>query len=223
MLTSGACASSLAVTVFGAPGSGKGTIAGWMSEEHELAHVSTGDLLRDALGDAEFVASEKGKAIKATIEAGNLVGDDTILDLVEPIVGEKDRLILDGFPRNIHQAKALDAMRRIDYCLDIDVPADEIVARLSARRVHPGSGRIYHLTFSPPKEEGLDDLTGEPLVQRQDDKEDVIRNRLEKFNDLKAPLLEYYAVDNRVISVAGTESKVIYPALVEALTTLKAL
>lgn len=194
-----------------------------MSEEHGLAHVSTGDLLRDALADPEFVASEEGARIKATIEAGNLVGDETILDLVEPIVTGEKRLILDGFPRNIDQAKAVDALRRVDFCLDIDVPADEIIQRLSQRRVHPKSGRIYHLTFNPPKNEGVDDETGEPLVQRQDDKEDVIRNRLEKFNALKAPLLEYYSHDNRVISIQGTESKVIYPALVEALVSQGAL
>ncbi|KNC56412.1 adenylate kinase [Thecamonas trahens ATCC 50062] len=208
-------AAPVAVAMFGAPGSGKGTIAEWLVRDFALGHLSTGDLIRDALSDADFLATDKGKAIKATIDAGNLVGDDIILDLLKPKidVAAAPRIILDGFPRTLVQAKMLDAIRPVDVVLEVDVPAEEIVRRLSGRRVHPGSGRIYHVSFNPPKEEGKDDETGEPLVQRDDDKEEVILHRLEIFNDQKQPVLDYYASLDKVISVSGTESKVIYPAM----------
>ncbi len=181
------------IILLGAPGAGKGTQADFISKKFNIPKISTGDMLRAAVKSG----SELGKKAKAVMEAGGLVSDDIILGLITERLSEPDTqngFLLDGFPRTIAQAEGLNEIGvDIDYVIDIEVDDDEIVKRMSGRRVHQESGRTYHVEFNPPKVEGKDDITGEDLVQRDDDKEETVRKRLEVYHEQTKPLIEYYA------------------------------
>ena len=179
--------------LLGAPGAGKGTQAQFICEQFSIPQISTGDMLRAAVK----AGTELGIAAKKIMDAGGLVSDDIIIGLVKDRLTQPDcskGYLFDGFPRTIPQAQAMkDAGVPIDYVLEIDVPFDAIIDRMSGRRVHPASGRTYHVKFNPPKVAGQDDVTGEALIQRDDDKEDTVRKRLEVYNDQTRPLVEYYS------------------------------
>ena len=179
--------------LLGAPGAGKGTQAQFICEKFAIPQISTGDMLRAAVK----AGTELGIAAKKIMDAGGLVSDDIIIGLVKDRLTQPDcskGYLFDGFPRTIPQAQAMkDAGVPIDYVLEIDVPFDAIIDRMSGRRVHPASGRTYHVTFNPPKVDGKDDITGEALIQRDDDKEETVRKRLQVYNDQTRPLVEYYS------------------------------
>ena len=178
--------------LLGGPGAGKGTQADFICEEYAIPKISTGDMLRAAVAQG----SELGKAAKKIMDAGGLVSDDIILGLVKERITDDDcanGFLFDGFPRTIPQAEGLDDSGvSIDRVVEIAVDDEEIVSRMSGRRVHPASGRTYHVVFNPPKQEGLDDETGEPLVQRDDDKEETVRARLRVYHEQTKPLVDYY-------------------------------
>jgi len=179
--------------LLGAPGAGKGTQAQFICEKFSIPQISTGDMLRAAVK----AGTELGVAAKKIMDAGGLVSDDIIIGLVKDRLTQPDcskGYLFDGFPRTIPQAQAMkDAGVPIDYVLEIDVPFNAIIDRMSGRRVHPASGRTYHVTFNPPTMEGQDDVTGEALIQRDDDKEETVRKRLQVYNDQTRPLVEYYS------------------------------
>jgi adenylate kinase len=178
--------------LLGPPGAGKGTQASFIREKYGIPQISTGDMLRAAVK----AGTPLGLAAKKVMDAGQLVSDDIILGLVQDRLKQADcarGYLFDGFPRTIPQAEALKrAGVPIDHVLEIDVPDDEIIARMSGRRVHPASGRTYHVKFNPPKVAGQDDLTGEPLIQRDDDREETVRKRLEVYRAQTRPLVDYY-------------------------------
>lgn len=178
--------------LLGAPGAGKGTQAQFITEKYGIPQISTGDMLRAAVK----AQTELGVKAKEVMDAGGLVSDDIIIGLVKERITETDcagGFLFDGFPRTIPQAQAMvEAGVSIDHVVEIAVEDEEIVSRLSGRRVHPGSGRVYHVQHNPPKKEGLDDETGEPLVQRDDDKEDTVRKRLEVYHSQTSPLIGFY-------------------------------
>jgi adenylate kinase len=178
--------------LLGAPGAGKGTQANFIKEKYNIPQISTGDMLRAAIK----AGTELGMAAKKVMDAGQLVSDDIIIGLVKERLKEADcanGYLFDGFPRTIAQADAMkDSGVQIDYVLEIDVPDELIVERMSGRRSHPASGRVYHVKFNPPKVEGVDDVTGEPLVQRDDDKEETVKKRLTVYHTQTEVLLDYY-------------------------------
>ncbi len=180
------------IILLGPPGAGKGTQAQFISKEYDIPQISTGDMLRAAIKEG----SELGKQAKDVMNAGGLVSDDLIINLVQERIAKPDCVngcILDGFPRTIPQAQALaDANVTIDHVIEISVPDDEIVKRLSGRRQHAGSGRVYHIDHNPPKVDGIDDVTGEPLIQREDDKESTIRDRLATYHEQTSTLVGFY-------------------------------
>lgn len=180
------------IILLGPPGAGKGTQAQFISKEFDIPQISTGDMLRAAIKEG----SELGRQAEGIMKAGGLVSDDLIINLVKERIAKPDcanGCILDGFPRTIPQAQALaDAGVDINHVVEIRVPDDEIVNRLSGRRTHAASGRIYHVKHNPPKQEGLDDITGEPLIQRDDDKEETIRDRLATYHDQTSKLVGFY-------------------------------
>lgn len=180
------------VILLGAPGAGKGTQAKFIMEAFGIPQISTGDMLRSAVK----AGTPLGLKVKDIMSSGGLVSDDIIIDLVKERISQadcKDGFLLDGFPRTIPQAEALTASGiEIDHVLEIFVDDEEIVSRLSGRRVHEASGRVYHIEHNPPKVEGVDDETGEPLIQRDDDKEDTVRNRLSVYHEQTEPLVDYY-------------------------------
>jgi adenylate kinase len=180
------------VILLGAPGAGKGTQAQFITEAFSVPQISTGDMLRAAIKEG----TELGLKAKAVIDAGQLVSDDIIIGLVKARLKDADcenGALFDGFPRTIPQADALkEAAVDIDYVVEIDVADEEIIQRLSGRRVHPESGRIYHTIYNPPKVAGKDDATGDDLVQRADDTEETVRNRLNVYHEQTAPLVGYY-------------------------------
>ena len=179
--------------LLGAPGAGKGTQATFICQEYGIPQISTGDMLRAAVK----AGTEMGLAAKKVMDAGGLVGDDIIIGLVKERIANPDcakGFLFDGFPRTIPQADALkEAGVKLDCVLEIDVPFEAIIERMSGRRAHVASGRTYHVKFNPPKVEGIDDVTGEPLIQRDDDKEDTVKKRLEVYSAQTRPLVEYYA------------------------------
>jgi adenylate kinase len=179
--------------LLGAPGAGKGTQAAFICRQFGIPQISTGDMLRAAVK----AGSPLGLQAKAVMDAGALVSDDLIIHLVKERIAQPDcagGFLFDGFPRTIPQADAMKtAQVQLDHVLEIDVPFEAIIERMSGRRSHPASGRIYHLKFNPPKVAGLDDETGEPLVQRDDDREETVRKRLQVYADQTRPLVDYYA------------------------------
>jgi adenylate kinase len=178
--------------LLGAPGAGKGTQAQFITEKYGIPQISTGDMLRAAVK----AQTELGLQAKSVMDAGGLVSDDIIIGLVKERIKQPDcsrGFLFDGFPRTIPQAEAMvEAGVDLDHVVEIAVDDEAIVARLSGRRVHPGSGRVYHVEHNPPKREGLDDETGEALVQRDDDKEDTVRKRLEIYHSQTSPLVRFY-------------------------------
>jgi adenylate kinase len=178
--------------LLGAPGAGKGTQANYIKEKFNIPQISTGDMLRAAIK----AGTELGLAAKKVMDAGQLVSDDIIIGLVKERLKETDcanGYLFDGFPRTIAQADSMkDSGVAIDYVLEIDVPDELIVERMTGRRTHQPSGRVYHVKFNPPKNEGLDDVTGEPLVQRDDDQEETVKKRLAVYHTQTEVLLGYY-------------------------------
>lgn len=177
--------------LLGCPGAGKGTQAKFITEKYHIPQISTGDILRSAIQQG----TELGKKVKAIVEGGQLVPDDIVIQLVQERIKQPDckkGFLLDGFPRTVAQAQALEQITSIDYVVDIDVPEEEVVQRLSGRRIHPASGRIYHLINQPPRVENTDDVTGEPLIQRPDDHEETVRKRLAVYQAQTSPLRDYY-------------------------------
>ena len=178
--------------LLGAPGAGKGTQAQYLTEKYGIPQISTGDMLRAAVK----AGTELGKSAKKIMDEGGLVSDELIINLVKERITEDDckgGFLFDGFPRTIPQAQALkDASVSIDAVIEIDVADEEIIKRMSGRRMHPGSGRTYHLMFNAPKQSGKDDITGEDLVQRADDQEDTVRQRLNIYHTQTAPLVDFY-------------------------------
>jgi len=178
--------------LLGPPGAGKGTQANFIRERYGIPQISTGDMLRAAVK----AGTPLGQAAKKVMDAGQLVSDDIMIGLVTERLKEPDcrnGYLFDGFPRTIPQAEALKkAAVPIDYVLEIDVPDAEVIHRMSGRRAHLASGRTYHVTFNPPKAEGKDDVTGEPLVQRDDDREATVRKRLEVYQAQTRPLVDFY-------------------------------
>ncbi|MBM3422447.1 MAG: adenylate kinase [Chlorobi bacterium] len=181
------------IILLGAPGAGKGTQANYISKTLNIPQISTGDMLRAAV----TAGTPVGLEAKKVMDAGQLVSDDIILALVKERLQQEDcrnGCLFDGFPRTLAQAEALkkDGVT-IDNVVEIDVADDEIITRMSGRRVHLSSGRTYHVVFNPPQKEGIDDETGEPLIQREDDKEETVRERLKIYHEQTAPLIEYYS------------------------------
>lgn len=180
------------IILLGSPGAGKGTQARFISQQLGITQISTGDMLRAAVTSG----SSLGQEVQKILKSGELVPDELIIALVKVRLLEPDcqnGFLLDGFPRTLTQAKALDnANISIDYVIEIYVDDEEIVKRLSGRWSHPASGRTYHILYQPPKNNGLDDLTGEALIQRNDDKEETVRKRLQIYHEQTKPLIEYY-------------------------------
>ncbi len=179
--------------LLGPPGAGKGTQAAFITEAFGIPQISTGDMLRAAVK----AQTPLGLEAKKIMDSGGLVSDDIIIGLVRDRLRQDDcaaGYLFDGFPRTIPQADALkDAAVRLDYVIEIAVPEENIIERMSGRRVHVASGRTYHIKFNPPKREGLDDETGEPLIQRDDDREETVRHRLAVYREQTRPLVDYYA------------------------------
>ncbi|WP_295855304.1 adenylate kinase [uncultured Xylophilus sp.] len=179
--------------LLGAPGAGKGTQAAFICQKYGIPQISTGDMLRAAVK----AGTPLGLQAKSVMESGGLVSDDLIIDLVKERIAQPDcanGFLFDGFPRTIPQADAMKAAGvKLDFVLEIDVPFDAIVERMSGRRSHPASGRTYHVKFNPPKVEGKDDVTGEDLIQREDDKEATVQKRLDVYSAQTRPLVDYYA------------------------------
>ena len=178
--------------LLGAPGAGKGTQANFICQKYGIPQISTGDMLRAAVK----AGTPLGVEAKKVMDAGGLVSDELIINLVKDRIAQPDcasGFLFDGFPRTIPQAEAMKAAGvKLDYVLEIDVPFDAIIERMSGRRSHPASGRTYHVKFNPPKADGIDDVTGEPLVQRDDDKEETVKKRLDVYSAQTRPLVDYY-------------------------------
>jgi adenylate kinase len=179
--------------LLGAPGAGKGTQATFICQKYGIPQISTGDMLRAAVK----AGTPLGIQAKQVMDAGGLVSDDLIINLVKERIAQADcakGFLFDGFPRTIPQADAMKAAGvKLDYVLEIDVPFEAIIERMSGRRSHPASGRTYHVKFNPPKAAGVDDITGEPLIQRDDDKEETVKKRLDVYSAQTRPLVAYYS------------------------------
>ena len=191
------------IILLGSPGSGKGTQAQFITEKYAIPQISTGDMLRAAVRDG----TPLGVEAKKVMAAGGLVSDDIILGLIKERIAQPDCVsgfLLDGFPRTIAQAEGLDAMGiKIDNVIEINVADEEIVKRIAGRRVHSESGRTYHVDFNPPKVEGIDDVTGEVLIQRDDDKEETVRKRLSIYHEQTKPLVGYYSAAGRGVKFSS--------------------
>jgi adenylate kinase len=196
------------VILLGGPGAGKGTQANYIKERYGIPQISTGDMLRAHVKQG----TELGKAAKKIMDEGGLVSDDIIMGMVKERITDDDcqnGYLFDGFPRTIPQAEALkEAGIPVDAVVEIDVPDEEIIKRMSGRRVHVASGRTYHVVFNPPKEEGKDDVTGEPLIQRDDDQEETVKARLKVYHDQTEPLIDFYqkqaeAGDCKYVTIDG--------------------
>lgn len=179
--------------LLGAPGAGKGTQATFICQKYAIPQISTGDMLRAAVK----AGTPLGVQAKKVMDSGGLVSDDLIINLVKERIAQPDcshGFLFDGFPRTIPQADAMKAAGvKLDYVLEIDVPFEAIIERMSGRRSHAASGRTYHVKYNPPKTAGIDDVTGEPLIQREDDKEETVRKRLEVYSAQTRPLVDYYS------------------------------
>ena len=187
------------IILLGSPGSGKGTQAQFITQKYAIPQISTGDMLRAAVRDG----SPLGVEAKKVMDAGGLVSDDIILGLIKERIGQPDCIngyLLDGFPRTIAQAQGLEAMGVvIDHVIEINVPDEDIIERIAGRRVHPESGRTYHIQHQPPKVEGIDDVTGDVLIQRDDDKEETVRKRLSVYHEQTKPLVGYYSEPRQLV------------------------
>ena len=199
------------VILLGAPGAGKGTQAQFICKQYRIPQISTGDMLREAVSRH----TELGLQAEAYMTAGDLVPDSLIIDLVKTRIADPDceaGFLFDGFPRTLAQAQALDTQRiAVEYVIEIAVPDEVIIERIGGRRIHQASGRTYHIKYQPPVAPGKDDLSGEELIQREDDKPEVVRQRLQNYHRQTAPLVEYYsrqADSGRVVykTVDGTLS-----------------
>jgi adenylate kinase len=181
------------IILLGGPGSGKGTQAQFITEKYSIPQISTGDMLRAAVR----AGTALGVEAKKVMDAGGLVSDEIILGLIKERITQEDcknGFLLDGFPRTIAQAEGLQVMGvELDNVVEIAVSDEEIIKRMSGRRVHSASGRSYHVIFNPPKTEGIDDVTGEPLIQRDDDKEETVRKRLDVYHEQTKPLVDFYS------------------------------
>lgn len=201
----------------GPPGAGKGTIAAKAKLVYSIPHISTGDLFRANIKNG----TELGRRVQAILAAGDLVPDEVTIDMVHERLKEEDALkgfILDGFPRTIAQADALGAMTDLDRVVNFVLDKEDIVKRLSGRRVCKSTGRTYHILYNPPKVEGIDDETGEALIQRDDDKEEAIRNRLEVYEASTAPLIAYYRDKGLLVDIDASKSPdEVLASMVEAL------
>lgn len=183
------------IILLGCPGAGKGTQAKFITERYHIPQISTGDILRTAIQQG----SSLGKQVQDIMTEGRLVPDEIMIELVKERIAKPDCIngfLLDGFPRTLAQAQALQKITPIDYVIDIEVPFSEVVRRLSGRRIHPASGRIYHIYNNPSRIPDRDDVTGEPLIQRPDDKEDIILKRLNVYAEQTRPLKDFYATGN---------------------------
>ena len=191
------------IILLGSPGSGKGTQAQFITEKYSIPQISTGDMLRAAVR----AGTPLGLEAKKIMDAGGLVSDEIILGLIKDRITLSDcanGFLLDGFPRTIAQAEGLDAMEiSIDYVIEINVADEEIVTRIEGRRVHPESGRSYHIKFNPPKVEGIDDVSGEALIQRDDDKEETVRKRLAVYHAQTKPLVDFYSAPAQKVTFAS--------------------
>ncbi len=199
------------IILLGAPGAGKGTQAQFLMDRYGIPQISTGDMLRGAIA----AGTPLGLEAKKVMDAGQLVSDDIIIGLVKERISQDDcakGFLLDGFPRTIPQADAMKAAGvQVDDVLEFDVPDEVIVERMSGRRVHPGSGRVYHVVYNPPKAEGKDDVTGEELVIRADDQEETVRKRLGVYHEQTKPLVNYYKAEAgagncRYTKIDGTQA-----------------
>lgn len=200
----------LRALILGAPGSGKGTISNRLVEDFKLVHLASGDLLRQQIS----VGSDAGKEAKDFIVKGQLVPDPLMVSLIsEELNKMKSSWLLDGFPRTVSQAESLSESQPINLVINLDVPFDTIRQRLEKRWIHAGSGRTYHTDWSPPKQPGLDDVTGEQLTQRDDDKPETVQNRLRLYDENTRPLIDYYRSRDVLFSFEGTESNIIYPKM----------
>ncbi|MBU2979811.1 adenylate kinase [Alteromonas sp. C1M14] len=183
------------IILLGAPGAGKGTQAQFLMGKYGIPQISTGDMLRAAIK----AGTELGLAAKRVMDEGKLVSDEIIIGLVKERIAQDDckqGFLLDGFPRTIPQADAMkDAGVVVDHCIEFDVPDDVIVERMGGRRVHPASGRVYHVVYNPPKVDGKDDQTGDDLIIRDDDKEETVRKRLGVYHEQTKPLVDYYSAE----------------------------
>ena len=201
----------------GPPGAGKGTIAAKAKLVYSIPHISTGDLFRANIKNG----TELGRRVQAILAAGDLVPDEVTIDMVRERLKEEDALngfILDGFPRTIAQADALGAMTDLDRVVNFVLDKEDIVKRLSGRRVCKSTGRTYHILYNPPKVEGIDDESGEMLIQRDDDKEEAIRNRLEVYEASTAPLIAYYRDKGLLVDIDASKSPdEVLSSMVEAL------
>ena len=198
--------------ILGPPGGGKGTLSKRLVRDFEFAHISSGDALRNQIA----AGTEAGRAAEGYISKGALVPDHVVMSLVVDqlsSVPEADSWLLDGVPRTLDQALALEEAFEIDLVLNLDIPEEEIISRLCDRRVHVASGRSYHLKWNPPKVDGVDDETGEPLIQRPDDTKEAILDRLESYRTLTAPLAGHYEAQGKLHTFAGTESDIIWPEM----------
>lgn len=216
--------------LLGGPGAGKGTQAGFITKRYRIPQISTGDMLRAAVKQG----TDTGNKAKVIMDAGQLVPDELVLDLVNQRLAQTDctsGYLLDGFPRTLTQAEALHANGMdVDFVINIAVPDKEIIRRMSGRRVHLPSGRTYHVVYNPPRVEGVDDETGEPLIQRDDDKEDTVRERLAVYHEQTKPLVRYYleksadsGLDYIEVEGTGTVEEIrdrIFGALDKAQTTV---
>ena len=180
------------IILLGAPGAGKGTQAQFIMHKYGIPQISTGDMLRAAVK----AKTPLGLQAKELMDAGKLVTDELVIALVKERIAQpdcKNGFLLDGFPRTVPQADAMKAAGiNVDYVLEFDVPNEIIIDRMSGRRVHSASGRVYHVKYNPPKQEGIDDITGEPLTTRKDDHEDIVKKRLVEYHELTKPLISYY-------------------------------
>lgn len=190
--------------LLGAPGAGKGTQAKWISEEYGIPHISTGDILRKNVAEG----TELGKEAKKYMDEGKLVPDDVVIKMMEERLREEDckkGFILDGFPRTIYQADELSKITDIDAVLSIDVPFSKLIERITGRRSCPKCGAVYHIKYNPPEKDGICDVCGTPLIQRDDDREETVKKRLRTYEEQTEPLIDYYRKKGKLITVEGQE------------------
>lgn len=193
------------IVLLGPPGAGKGTLAALLKTELNVPHISTGDIFRSNIKNG----TELGKKVQGILVSGGLVPDEVTIEMVRDRLKNDDTAsgyILDGFPRTIAQAEALDTMDEIDAVINFVLDDEEVVKRLSGRRLAPSTGKIYHIVTNPPKKDGFDDETGEPLIQRDDDKPEAIRHRLEVYRQETAPLIGYYKGKGNIIDIDASPS-----------------